>query len=211
MYLAIILLIGIWILAGTTLHIWYRRFYTQQGEKLFLYKAQIVRWEKEGYDVSVQRNKVEWLIKIWEGSNVERKLLKFLRKYYKLIKYRVLKRLLYLIYYRVIKKSGRILILVTVLLNLAITLSAVGLLITKDVSFTTGISIAVVGFGFIIWSLTRLSKRHKPLLTDMVIILVISVIFVMVSSSYLHVKSFNDVKDSIIGPFTTENSSTPLE
>jgi len=208
MYLQIILVIGIWILAGVTLHIWYRRFYKRQVDERKFYRDQISRWEKEGYNVYALKKRLE---EIPAPIDWEKVLFKRLRRIYIFIKYRILKRLLWWLYNKVIKRSGRILILITVLLNLAITLSAVGLLITKDVSFTTGISIAVVGFGFIIWSLTRLSKRHKPLLTDMVIILVISVIFVMVSSSYLHVKSFNDVKNSIIGPFTTENSSTPLE
>ena len=80
MYFKIVLLIGIWILAGITVHIWYRRVYTQQGEKLFFYRAQLSRWEKEGYDVSIQRNKIEWLIKEWERKDKEKKLFKLLRR-----------------------------------------------------------------------------------------------------------------------------------
>ncbi len=216
MYIAVIVILGIWILAGTFLHILYRRFYNQQGEKLFYYRAQIDNWEKAGYkgqDLTVLRKRIEKIIKgqVDYEDVLKKALQRFYKRVLKRIYYKFVKRLAYWIYYRVIKKSGKIVIFATVLLNLAITLSAVGLLITKDVSLTVGISVAVVGFGFIIWSLTRLSRRHKPFLTDLVIVLVITVIFIMVSSYYLDVKSFSDVRNGITGPFITENSSTPQQ
>jgi hypothetical protein len=207
MYLQITLAIGIFILAGITAHIFYRKFYKEQVDTWESYQTKISDWEKRGYDVSnlkklfyktpkpIDWEKVIWIfIKYWSC------------RLWRFIKYRVIKRLVYFIYHKVIKKSGRILILVTVLSNLAITLSAVGLLVTEEVSFTIGICIAVVGFGFIIWSITRLSKRRKPALIDVVAILVISVIFIMVSSYYLDIHSFSDVKNAITGPFTAEDN-----
>lgn len=101
------------------------------------------------------------------------------------------------------RNLAKILILLAVLATIAVVLSAVGLSISGDVSLVAGIVISVVGLAILLWSLKTLSK-YRPRLTSTVMVLFISLIFIMFSSAYLDIRSFNDVWKSISGAFTTE-------
>jgi len=101
------------------------------------------------------------------------------------------------------RKFWRIFILLAVLATIAIVLSAVGLSISGDVSLAAGVVISVVGLGILYWSLSTLSK-HRPKLPSLVMVLLISVIFIMFSSAYMDIRSLTDIKNAIVGGFTTE-------
>jgi len=98
---------------------------------------------------------------------------------------------------------GKILVFLGILATIAIILSAVGLSISGDTSLTAGVIISIVGLVILLWSLRMLSKR-KPRISGVVMILLISLIFIMLSAAYLDIRSFSDIGDSIVGGFTTE-------
>jgi len=101
------------------------------------------------------------------------------------------------------RNIGKIFILVVVLATIAIILSAVGLSISGTVSLAAGIVICLVGLGILLWSVSTLSK-HKPRLARIIMVLVISLIFVMFSSAYLDLRSLQDVRNSILSAFSTQ-------
>ena len=63
--------------------------------------------------------------------------------------------------------------------------------------------LSISGIFLLAWSLRALIKRHSSL-TGSVIVLIISIVYVMLSSAYLEIRSINNVISSIGSPFTQE-------
>lgn len=101
------------------------------------------------------------------------------------------------------QNCGKFFILLTIFATITVLLSGVGLSISGTISLTAGIVISLVSLGIVLWSLRTLSRR-KPRVARIVMVLLVSLIFVMFSSAYLDIRSLRDVKESIMGAFSTE-------
>jgi hypothetical protein len=213
MYIVITLFIILVILVCIFAYI--RISWGKRRSELFSYGIKIDTWLREGYDVSVLKKLHDKLLRDIEKDDPLDKVRYVFSKWARKLRW-YLNRITRPISRRIQRFIGRkpsiiitkALLLLAVISEIALTLSAIGLLITKDVSTTVGASIAASGLILLIFSI-RCLARHKPRIEETVIILVISFIFVMFSSSYLHVNSFNDIKNGITGPFNTQNSSSP--
>jgi ribosomal protein L37AE/L43A len=101
------------------------------------------------------------------------------------------------------RKLTKLIIFFAVLANITALFCAVGLTISGDVSLTAGIIISVIGLVVLLLSLKAVSK-YQPRITGTVMILVISAIYIVFSFAYLDIRSFTDIKESIMGAFNTE-------
>ena len=186
----------------------------KRRNELFSYGTKIDTWLGEGYDVSVLKKLHDKLLRDIEKDDPLNKVHHVFSKWGRKLRW-YLNRITRPISRRIQRFIGRkpsiiitkALLFLAVISEIALTLSAIGLLITKDVSTTVGASIAASGLILLIFSIRCLARHRR--IEETVIILVISFIFVMFSSSYLHVNSFNDIKNGITGPFNTQNSSSP--
>jgi ribosomal protein L37AE/L43A len=104
------------------------------------------------------------------------------------------------VFWRNLKK---VLISILVLATTAIVVSAVCLFISGEIKLSSTIIIVIVGLIILAWGLRSLSK-YRPSVARTFIFLLVSVLFIITTSVYLDVKSPADVKDSIIGAFSTE-------
>jgi len=90
--------------------------------------------------------------------------------------------------------------LVSLFLIVATTIifAAVSLIISGGVGIMSGATIATLGLVLGVWCSNSLSLRHVSF-GRFFMIVVISVIFIMASTAYLDIRSFSDVRESIIG------------
>lgn len=101
------------------------------------------------------------------------------------------------------RKLIKLILFLAVFANMAAIFCSVGLTISGGVSLTAGIIISVIGLVVLLLSLKAVSK-YQPRITGTVMILVISAIYIIFSFAYLDIRSFTDIKDSIMSAFTSE-------
>ena len=213
MYVVVVLLLFLLMIAIGVV-VFLRYSWGKRRRELFLYGKEINRWGQEGYDVVNLRKLFDKLRKDLEDSDPMKKIRDILsdwgRKGHRFF-VKALRKVTRWLQRIIGRKPSLIitkaLVIVTILADIVLTLSAIGLLITKDVSMTVGIAIAVAGFILLVFSI-RYVSRYKLKLGEAVIILVVSIVFVMFASSYLNINSFSDIKSSITGPFNTESDNS---
>jgi hypothetical protein len=103
-------------------------------------------------------------------------------------------------FWRMLPKA---LILIFVLAIAVIVTSGVCQFITGNLKMTPVIAMSIASLVIIIWGLTSMS-RYRVSFTRFFMVALISLIFLIVSSTYLGIRSFTDVKDNIMGALTTE-------
>lgn len=103
-------------------------------------------------------------------------------------------------FWRMLPKA---LLLVLVLAIAAIMTSSVCQFITGGVKMSPVIVMSVAGLVIVIWGLTSMG-RYRVSFTRFFLMTLISLMFVIVSSTYLGIRSFADVKDNIMGALTAE-------
>lgn len=96
-------------------------------------------------------------------------------------------------------------ILASLLVVTTIIFAAVSLVMTEAISITSGVIIGSLGLALGLWCSNSLSL-HKVGFARFFMIVVISVIFIMVSTAYLDIRSFTDVRDSIVGALSIPKS-----
>jgi len=103
-------------------------------------------------------------------------------------------------FWRILPKA---LLLVFILAITTIITSSVCQFITGDLKMTPVIVLSIAGLVIVIWGLTSMS-RYRVSFTRFFIMTLFSLIFVIVSSTYLGIRSFTDVRDNIKDALTTE-------
>jgi len=103
-------------------------------------------------------------------------------------------------FWRILPKA---LLLLFILAIAIIITSSVCQFITGDLKMTPVIMLSIAGLVVVIWGLTSMS-RYRVSFTRFFMVTLISIIFVIVSSTYLGIRSLTDVKDNIMGALTTE-------
>jgi len=97
----------------------------------------------------------------------------------------------------------KILILVVALATTAIIVSTVCQFISGNLKLSSVLVFSIFGLGILVWGLKSMS-RYRLSFVRTFMVLLISCLFIIVSSIYLDIRSPEDVRDSIVRAFSTE-------